>query len=317
MLRQRLIFGTLLAVAVIAGLIADIALARQMGDLPNWSVAGLNLAPFVFNGMFVTLIVWTFTILAVWEMTELARHGGYRPLRFETSFFASGLAVGPWISMNLPAEYVAHNQSWGMFWLALLVGFSFLAQGMRRGTQSVMVNLSTSLFIVFYCGGLAGYMTKLRMEMGGAEATILLLFSIFLVKMNDVGAFFTGLAFGRNKMIPWLSPKKTWEGMIGGVATTVALAIGIGLWLETTGLAPRHGHVLSSWTFLAAFGATMAFFSIAGDLCESLIKRDLDVKDSSRLIPGLGGVLDVLDSPLLAAPAAWFFWTQVARSAAN
>lgn len=315
MLRQRIIFGSLLALAVIAGLVADVLLARQFSTAAPWVVLGVNLTPFIYNGLFVTLIVLTFTVLAVWEMTELARQGGYRPLRFESTFFASGLAIGPWLSSNLPDRSFAHNQSWGMLWLALLVGFSFLAQAMRRGTEKVMVNLSTSLFIVYYCGGLAGYMTKLRMELGGAEATVLLLFSMFLVKMNDVGAFFTGLAIGRTKLIPWLSPKKTWEGLVGGVATTVLLAIGIGLWIHSTGFAPRSEHVLSSWTFLAAFGLTMAFFSIAGDLCESLIKRDLEVKDSSRLIPGLGGVLDVLDSPLLAAPAAWFFWSQIAQTA--
>lgn len=311
MLQQRLIFGSLLAVAVILGLIADAWLARQ--PVPEWPLGSVNVAAFVYNGMFVMLIVLSFTVLAAYEMTELARHAGYRPLRFETVFFASGLVLGPWISHNLPAEFRAHNQSWGMFWLALLVGFGFLAQAVRRGTERVMINLSTSLFIVFYCGGLAGYMTKLRMELGGVEGTVLLLFSMFLVKMNDVGAFFTGLMFGRTKLIPWLSPKKTWEGMFGGVAVTVGLAIWLGHRIGASGIAPRYEHVLASYGYLIGLGLVMAFFSIAGDLCESLIKRDIDVKDSSHLIPGLGGVLDVLDSPLLGAPAAWFFWTMVAR----
>jgi len=136
---------------------------------------------------------------------------------------------------------------------------------------------------------------------------------MILVKMNDVGAFFTGLMFGRTKLIPWLSPKKTWEGLFGGVAVTVGLSIGLGHLIHESGIAPQHAHVLSSSGYLVALGLVLAFFSIAGDLCESLIKRDIDVKDSSHLIPGLGGVLDVLDSPLLAAPAAWFFWTQVVR----
>ena len=95
----------------------------------------------------------------------------------------------------------------------------------------------------------------------------------------------------------------------------VLSAIAVGLSLQAAGLCPRQAAVLSSPFALALFGLLMALLAIAGDLAGSLLKRDAAVKDSSRMIPGLGGMLDILDSPLLAAPAAWLFWTRLATLA--
>ena len=108
---------------------------------------------------------------------------------------------------------------------------------------------------------------------------------------------------GRRKLIPWLSPGKTWEGLFFGLLTAAAIGA-----LLATQMDVRRGYSLPWWKG-ALFGAIIGGIGQAGDLLESLMKRDAEVKDSGSLIPGFGGVLDVIDSPLLAAPFAYLLFS--------
>jgi phosphatidate cytidylyltransferase len=121
--------------------------------------------------------------------------------------------------------------------------------------------------------------------------------AIFVPKCCDTGAYFTGRLFGKHPMAPVLSPKKTWEGAGGGLAAAAAAAIGIN----------RLGPVLGSVWAEVGFGLTVGIAAMLGDLAESLIKRDCGRKDASEVVPGFGGILDVIDSILFAAPVA-FCW---------
>lgn len=296
-----------MALGVIAVVLLDAWLSEQSDWLDKsrtirWSLTGLP----------ITLLLLVFTILAVRELTGFARALGFAPLRPVMYVFGGGFVVGPYWVHNYFMHETARSLSWGMTWLTLGVAASFLDQAVRRGTRNVIANLSTTLFITFYAGALVGFMTSLRMEVGGAAGGILLLFSMFLVKITDTGAYFVGSAIGRHKFIPWLSPKKTWEGVAGGVITATLLAIAIGWSLSSRAFLADYAGVLGNPWAMGAFGLAMGLFSVAGDLCESLLKRDVAIKDSGSMIPGMGGILDVIDSPLLAAPAAWFFWTRIA-----
>ena len=111
----------------------------------------------------------------------------------------------------------------------------------------------------------------------------------------DVSSPATGRLIGKHPMAPVLSPKKTWEGAAGGMAAAVAAAIGIN----------RFGPILSGIAAEVGFGITVGFAAMLGDLAESLIKRDCGRKDASQVVPGFGGVLDILDSILFAAPVAY------------
>jgi phosphatidate cytidylyltransferase len=138
---------------------------------------------------------------------------------------------------------------------------------------------------------------------GGPEdrrSTAALLLAIFVPKCGDIGAYFTGRLLGRHRMAPTLSPKKTWEGASGGVVASVLAAIGINC------LGPL---VRGGWVAAAALGAAVGIAGIYGDLAESLIKRDCGQKDASQVMPGFGGVLDVVDSILFAAPVAYWWIT--------
>jgi phosphatidate cytidylyltransferase len=125
---------------------------------------------------------------------------------------------------------------------------------------------------------------------------------ILVTKACDSGAYFTGRAIGRHKLIPWLSPGKTWEGLAGGIA--LATIAGLVMAAASRWLPTAEDHV-PLWLG-ALCGVVFALVGQFGDLAVSLLKRGAGMKDSSSLLPGLGGVLDVLDSPLMVAPVAYW-----------
>ncbi len=306
---KRIVVGGSLAVLLIVLLVADAWLAArpvaQIAPLP-----GLDLGPWLCDGAICTLVVLVLTVAATHELVHLARRRGHHPFGRTAQVFAAVLVVGPYVSLNLSPITGGYDESWGLLMMAIALGCLFLFQAVLHKTANAMENLAITIFIIFYTGGLASFMTKLRMEIGGSAGVVALMFSAFLVKMTDTGAYFVGRAIGRRRLIPWLSPMKTWEGLIGGMVVTVLCALGVGLWLDSSGLLRLRNPAVPLPAALLLLGLLLGLFSAAGDLCASLLKRDAAVKDSGQTLPGLGGVLDVVDSPLLAAPVAWLFWTR-------
>jgi len=175
----------------------------------------------------------------------------------------------------------------------------FLEQMITARLKDALRSVACTFLGVAYIGACAGCILELRMY-GGIGVLILFLAA---VKCTDMGAYFTGSFFGKHKMIPWLSPGKTWEGLAGGI--TAAAIVGLlGWWLLHWTDAP----VLGSWVAIV-FAVLVGMVGQFGDLCESLMKRAAGVKDSGAIVPEFGGVLDILDSPLLAAPVGFaFLW---------
>lgn len=129
--------------------------------------------------------------------------------------------------------------------------------------------------------------------------------AIFVPKSCDIGAYFTGRLLGRHRMTPVLSPKKTWEGAAGGLAVAMMVAVA----LDRLGPAS----LLQGCVFLeVGFGLTVGLAGMLGDLAESLLKRDCQKKDASQVVPGFGGILDVVDALLFAAPVA-YLWLVVLK----
>ena len=118
---------------------------------------------------------------------------------------------------------------------------------------------------------------------------------IFIVWVNDIFAYLVGCSIGKHKMCPSISPKKSWEGLFGGVLFAVAFAMAVGYMME--------GNIYA-W---GGLGAVVALSGVAGDLVESMIKREYDVKDSGNVIPGHGGILDRFDALLMAMPFAYVY----------
>ena len=152
-----------------------------------------------------------------------------------------------------------------------------------------------------YVGGLLSFAVQLRV-VGSENVGLWALVSLIaVVKMNDIGAYTVGRIFGRHKLAPKLSPGKTWEGVAGGVLFASGTAYFIFAWLVPV----AEGS--PSWGWLA-YGILLAAVGTVGDLAESLLKREAGRKDSSTWMPGFGGVMDLLDSLLAAAPVAYGCW---------
>ena len=180
-----------------------------------------------------------------------------------------------------------------------------LARAIARQTHEAIVQMAGTVLATLYLGGLAWFLMALRVK--GAPhvrgSTLLILMVLLCVKFTDIGAYFGGRALGRHKLIPWLSPGKTWEGLFFGLLTAAAVGALLARWMDL-----RRGYELPWWKG-AIFGGVIGGIGQLGDLLESLMKRDAEVKDSGSLIPGFGGVLDVIDSPLLAAPFAYLLFS--------
>lgn len=186
----------------------------------------------------------------------------------------------------------------------------------KFNTQPIMT-IAGTLFGFFYVAYLLTYIIRLMVfdaaEPGwrtpiGPAGRFLLLFLVVTVKASDAGAYFIGCRFGRNKLFPRISPQKTWEGLMGGVVTGMAAGYGIfrfmgeGAWgLRRFGTLELHAADILCLAFL------LTVLGAVGDLVESLIKRAVAVKDSGKLLPGMGGMLDMFDSVLYTAPVLYFF----------
>ncbi len=173
----------------------------------------------------------------------------------------------------------------------LLVALMGLFAGPRPG---ITVRMAVTLLGILYIGlGFSAMLLLRRLDVG----TAVVLTVVFGTWAGDTMAYFTGRFFGSTPMAPKLSPKKTWEGFAGGAISTVLLVVFIGLY---TPLGPADS---------LALGAVIAVLGPLGDLFESLVKRDVQIKDSGRGIPGHGGVLDRFDALLWTSVAAYFLLT--------
>ena len=193
---------------------------------------------------------------------------------------------------------------WPLAALAVAVLAAFMGEIIRyRAPGKAIANLAAMIFSFAYIGMLFTFLIQIAF---GGHGLLALLSLIIVVKMGDTGAYTIGRLFGRHKMTPHLSPGKTWEGAAGGILFAI-IGAGVAFML----LRPRlvaDGSLGPSTSEWIAYAIVVAIVGMFGDLAESLLKREAGQKDSSTWMPGLGGVLDVLDSILFAAPVAYLCW---------
>ena len=197
-----------------------------------------------------------------------------------------GLSGGATVGLSLALVFI--------LMIAAMIGHAVP----RRDPRGSFGAAGGTLLITVYLGVLPAFWLLLRRE----ESAWVIAAAMLATKMCDIGAYFTGRAIGRHKLIPWLSPGKTWEGLAGGLAWAAVA----GLLLEAAGRQWLPDATLG-WTAAAVLGAMLGLTGQLGDLTASALKRDAGVKDSGSL-PGFGGLLDVLDSPIMTAPVAWAGW---------
>ena len=174
------------------------------------------------------------------------------------------------------------------------------------GKGEYLAALSGQTLAVVYAGLLPSFLILLRRYRDNDWGMLALVSLLVITKMGDTLAYTFGKTMGKHKLSPRLSPGKTIEGAVGSMIGAVASAIACGFWLQPALTGTRaDGAELLWW---AALGTAVGIFGMVGDLAESLLKRDAGKKDSSSWMPGLGGILDVIDSVLFAGPVAYIFW---------
>lgn len=236
--------------------------------------------------------------IALWEFYQIAKAKAYAPL--EKIGIASSL-------LYMAAVFVASNHpSWMVLpeicllaALAVTFGYFFV-----RGERPLLNSAVTAFGMIYLTLPLA-YLFKINYFFADTQAQDgrwWLLYLLLITKTTDMGAYFFGKNFGRRKLSPYISPSKTWEGACGGIV----LALGISMAFSMAVNAQMPPPIQLSLIQACALGFTMAISAQFGDLAESLLKRDGGIKDSNQL-PGLGGLLDMVDSVIFTAPLLYFF----------
>ena len=179
------------------------------------------------------------------------------------------------------------------FYIVIACLFTFVLLFTRRENSQALASIAVTMFGLLYIAWFFSFFIKLKFLPHGS---LLVTFLILVTKMGDVGAYFIGRSFGRHNLIPRISPNKTVEGTVGGLAFSVGSALAGKLYLPNF-----------SFPHLLTLGILLGILAQVGDLAESLIKRDCAVKDAGNNISGFGGMLDIIDSLLFTVPIFYFY----------
>jgi phosphatidate cytidylyltransferase len=239
-------------------------------------------------GLGVTLLVG----IGLYEFFTLIEKKGI------TIYKYFGIIIGMIIPLSVYFRFEL-TKRWELLFIISVLIFIFLLQFTRRENSQAILGISTTLFGILYIAWLLSFLIKIKYLSLGREllATLLL-----VTKGGDIGAYLVGSRFGKHNLIPRISPKKSIEGAIGGFIFSILGAMASRLFLPQFSL-----------IYLIIIGTFLGILAQLGDLSESLIKRDCQVKDSGHLTPGLGGALDIVDSLLFTTPVFYFYMSTVLK----
>jgi phosphatidate cytidylyltransferase len=201
-----------------------------------------------------------------------------------------GIAMGTIIPLSIMFRFEP-TRNWELLFIVLALFFLILMQFKRRDNSGVIVDISTTLFGILYVSWFFSFLIKIRYLPGGLGYLASLL---LITKLGDIGAYLVGNRWGKKLLIPRISPHKTIEGALGGLFFSILGGLACKQFLPF-----GYGQLL-------IISASLGLLGQLGDLSESLLKRDCQVKDSGNVFPGMGGVLDEIDSLLFTAPVFYF-----------
>lgn len=272
-------------------------LSRIFSTLLLW---GVILGSLWFFGPHAAVFLLTaLAVLTLHEFYLLAEKMGFRPFRWMGFFFSVLITAGPFylsIFFFDLDEYAAFSPAI----LALAVAACCVrVLGERDNTNRVESLIATVIGLV-YVPFMLQFLVRLMLQFPDAGiGLVVCLWVVAVSKFCDVGALLSGMAFGKHKMAPNISPKKTWEGAVGGVAVSVGLGATIA-WAAPDWLPANFTPLVAALVALP-----LAVITIVSDLIESAMKRRADMKDTGKVIPGIGGAFDLTDSLILTAPVAY------------
>lgn len=262
-----------------------------------WLLIFATLWFFRTNGALVLILL--LSVLTLREFYQLLAAAGQQPFDKLGMAFGAVVTLAPWLELRFGLPF-------GHTLAAATVVFAIRILGERDAAHRVEA-LGATLFGLVYVALMFQYLVRIVLPLPADTITptgrlLLFLWLVAVAKFCDVGALLSGLAFGRHKMSPQISPKKTWEGAVGGVLVSMGIGALVA-WLARDYF-PARMHPLNA----ALFAAPIAVVGIVSDLVESIIKRRAAIKDSGAVIPGIGGMFDVSDSLILTAPLGFFLF---------
>lgn len=279
-------------------------LRRTVSAVGLWTLllgvllSGMPIGYFALIGVTGMAGLWEF-----YNMLDNKRLSNFRIFGF--------LCAGLFFAVNFYSLYVrdspvrANNSEMGVL-LVFLLGV-FGRQLFTRAKENIppLETMANTVFGLLYVPWLFNFITKIiflvpRDEHGGLVGQYYVLYLIAVAKFSDMGAYITGSLIGKHKMVPHISPGKTWEGFGGALAFSLLASFGLGALLP-------HKLALLGTFDKVVMGLVLSVAAVIGDLAESILKRGLGVKDSGKLLPGIGGVLDLIDSLLFTAPLLFFY----------
>ncbi len=270
---------------------------RIFSTIVLWAIIIGTLWFFRTNGALVLIAV--ISALTLREFYQLMRGAGYTPFDKVGMTFGVLITLAPWAEAQF-----GHQEHLLLALATIVIAVRLLGE---RKPENRVESLASTIVGLVYVSVLLQYFVRIVTPLPGDTITangrlLLAVWLIMVAKFCDMGALVTGLAIGRHKMSPEISPKKTWEGAIGGVLVSMASgAIFASVAQESL---PRHMTPLVA----ALMAAPLAVIAIVSDLIESVIKRRANFKDSGRTVPGIGGMFDLSDSLILAAPLGYFLF---------
>ena len=270
---------------------------RIFSTILLWAIVGSAL--WFLRTAGALILIGLISVLTLAEFYHLLRASGYRPFLKLGLVFGGLITLAPALAVHFP------------FPIHVLLPLATVAFALRilgeRTPENRMETLASSVFGLVYVSLLLQYLVRIVTPLPGDTITadgrlLLCLWLVATTKFCDVGALLSGMAVGRHKMSPVISPKKTWEGAIGGVVVSASVAASIA-WLARDVFPPHLTPVVA-----ALLAIPIALIGIAADLVESILKRRADRKDSGSALPGLGGFFDMSDSLILVAPVGYLFF---------
>lgn len=268
------------------------SLSRFMSSLLMIVLTGVSI---LFSWLFIVVVV-LLTAGGLYEFFYMVR-------KKEVPIYSY---TGIFIGVLIPVSIFTHFQptkNWEL--LFIVIGFLLILfmQFARKDNRHAILGLSTTVFGVLYVAWFFSFLVKVRAMVPGMEGIKLVAFILIVTKAADMGALLIGIRFGKHPLFPRVSPNKTIEGCLGAVSIAGCAALIVHSFL------PVSLHLPLWQVFL--MGIFFGGLGQLGDLSESLIKRDCGVKDSGKFLPGLGGVLDVIDSLLFSTPAFYLYMSSM------
>src|SRR5438128_9429586 len=286
----------------------SVFILRFVSTIALWSVA-LAIAFSGFEILF-WLLISGFGLIALWEFYCMLDHRGLPNFKVTGIVCGAAMLAGSfyYFARIGPAQSYDFEVAVLLFFLLTMFARQMFA---RLREDEPLQTMAYTLFGLLYVIWLFNFMTKIvyvvpRSETGMVTGQFYCLYLIAVTKFSDMGAYLTGMAFGRHLLVPHISPKKTWEGFFGALAFSLLASLGL------YKLMPGHLAALT-WTHAVVLGLLLGAAAVIGDLAESIVKRSAGVKDSGRLLPGIGGALDLIDSLLFTGPLLFFYLRLVLR----